>query len=372
MGDEYKDRVKRELELYEGMESIHELPPSQHYLNETHLRKLLNETFPYGTFEEMVAHYYERLFERLGRPLEMLSVGAGNCDFEIHLLSRCGLQAHITCLELNPAMLDRAAAAAREEGVMRQLRLTRCDVNELMLPRRYDLIIANYALHHFVELERIFAQLKQALHEHSFLLVNDMIGRNGHLFWEPTLDICNRLWMLLPKDKKYNHQLLRWARVRKQFDCSQEGFEGIRAQDILPLLDNEFVFRDFAPFYAIVNRFTDRDFGPNFDPDLPLDRALLDYIWQLDLYCCRNRLLRPTQMLACLQKTHLPEEERRWLFFERPADLYRLEDRALLRHFDEANKSGRRSSYPAGRSRRRRPISRYSRQTGVPLRRGGR
>lgn len=335
MNSDYSDKLQKELDFYDDVESVHCLPESQHYVNETYLRPLLTRHFGYGSFVEMVQQFADRISGWVGsRPLKVLSVGSGNCDFEISLLADHGMNLRVHCLELNQRMLDRAAEAARERGVVRQLRLVHCDVNELELEESYDLVIGNYALHHFVELERIFDRIHAAMEDHAFFLINEMIGRNGHMFWEPSLDLCNRLWALLPRPMKYNHLLQRDPPLREQWDCSAESFEGVRAQDILPLLDQTFHFVDFAPFYALVNRFTDRDFGPNFDPDQPFDRALLDLVWQIDDLVCSRRLLKPTQMQAAVARKEQTAHPQRWMYFETPAGLYQLDDTRVYEVFD--------------------------------------
>ncbi len=332
---DYSDKLKKELDFYEDVESVHVLPESQHYVNENYLRPRLVEHFGYGSYLEMVRHFVERISGWLGgRTLKVLSLGSGNCDFEISLLSDHGLNLKLHCLELNPRMLERAAEAAREKGVTRRVRLVHCDINELELDETYDLVLGNYSLHHFVELERIFDRIHGAMEPHAFFLVDEMIGRNGHLFWEPTLDLCNRLWSLLPRHLKHDHLLQRDLPLREQWDCSAESFEGVRAQDILPLLDRTFCFVDFAPFYALVNRFTDRDFGPNFDPADPLHRAYLDLVWQLDDMVCRLHLLKPTQMIAALVRREQTSHPRRWMYFETPAELYSLDDSRFYEVFD--------------------------------------
>jgi hypothetical protein len=59
------------------------------------------------------------------------------------------------------------------------------------------------------------------------------------------------IWETLPDSKKYNHQLKRLEREFVNWDCAKEGFEGVRAQDILPLLVERF---DFEKFMAFGNR----------------------------------------------------------------------------------------------------------------------
>lgn len=347
MDPEYSEKVRKELSFYEDVESVHSLPESQHYVNESYLRPLLTRHFGYGGFVEMVQQFVTRIQGWVGdRTLKVLSVGSGNCDFEIGLIADHGMNLKVHCLELNQKMLERAAESAHEKGVSRRLRLVHCDINELELNETYDLVIGNYALHHFVELERIFERIHEAMEGHSIFLINEMIGRNGHMFWEPTMDLVNRLWSLLPRAQKHDHLLQRDLPLREQWDCSTESFEGVRAQDILPLLDRYFHFVDFAPFYAILNRFTDRDFGPNFDPANPLDRALLDFVWQLDDMICSRHLLKPTQMQAAVARKDQTGHPRRWIYFEHPAELYGLDDSRFYEVFDAFDLSPARNSAP--------------------------
>ncbi len=65
-------------------------------------------------------------------------------------------------------------------------------------------------------------------------VTNDMIGRNGHQRWPEALEIVNQYWHELPEAYRYNKLLSRYEPEYMNWDCSTEGFEGIRAQDILP------------------------------------------------------------------------------------------------------------------------------------------
>jgi hypothetical protein len=49
-------------------------------------------------------------------------------------------------------------------------------------------------------------------------------------------------------------------------------FEGIRSQDILPLLLEYFHFEVFIPYGNVIDPFIDRTFGPNFDSSREWDR----------------------------------------------------------------------------------------------------
>ena len=63
--------------------------------------------------------------------------------------------------------------------------------------------------------------------------------------WPEALELIQGIWKFIPDHYKTNHQLKRVEQQYQNWDCSKKGFEGIRAQDILPLLVKKFSFRSF-------------------------------------------------------------------------------------------------------------------------------
>ena len=84
-------------------------------------------------------------------------------------------------------------------------------------------------------------------------------------------------------------------------DCAEERFEGIRAQDILPLLNKVFHFELFIPFANVVTVFIDRPFGHNFDAKGEWDRDFIDRLHARDDAAILKGEIKPTQMLAVLR-----------------------------------------------------------------------
>ncbi len=321
----YEDVLSDEVKKFKDYEA--EESAFAHYVYDTYLARLLRSAFPYDSFAAMLEHYARAAAERRGAPVRVVSLGSGNCDVELALACVEGLDCRFTCYDINPHMAERARERAAERGVEERFDFRQADLNKIQLEGPYDLVIANHSLHHFVELEHIFDQVHDAMEPESVFLVNDMIGRNGHMFYGTTLELTNRLWSLLPKELKQNRATLMHTPSRYQFDQSVANFEGIRAADIVPCLEERFRFRDFAPFFPLVNRFFDRDFGPNFALDDPLHRAFIDLIIALDERASREHLLRPTQMLACLTRSNAPASEPRWLFYRTPGELCAVEEK---------------------------------------------
>jgi hypothetical protein len=131
-------------------------------------------------------------------------------------------------------------------------------------------------------------------------VTSDMIGRNGHMRWPEALAIVQEFWRELPKEQTYNHLLQRHETLYENWDCSSEGFEGIRAQDILPLLIAYFEFDVFLPFANVVDPFIDRTFGPNFNAANPADRAFIDRVHARDHAEIASGAIKPTHILAAM------------------------------------------------------------------------
>lgn len=110
------------------------------------------------------------------------------------------------------------------------------------------------------------------------------------------MQIIQEYWRELPKPYRFNLQLRRRERSFEDWDCSWESFEGIRAQDILPLLIERFDFEFFFAFGNLIDPFIDRGFGPHFDPARDWDRDFIDRVQRRDEAEMRSGAITPTHM----------------------------------------------------------------------------
>jgi hypothetical protein len=85
------------------------------------------------------------------------------------------------------------------------------------------------------------------------------------------------------------------------WDCSSEAFEGIRAQDILPLLIDNFHFEFFVTFGNVIDPFIDRTFGPNFSITDEWDLAFIDRVHARDEAEMARGAIKPTHILAAMR-----------------------------------------------------------------------
>ncbi len=309
----YRAKLAQEHARYKDMADVNALPPIFHYWSHTYLRPMVEE-FDVRHPDEWFANHLHESAVRTGtdRP-RFISIGAGNCDTEVRvakLLRQKGLDGFvIECLDLNTHMLARGRELAKAEGVQSNVGFVEGDFNRWRADGRYDGVMASQSLHHVMALEDLFDEVRRALHPTGMFVISDIIGRNGHMRWPEALDDVQRFWQEMPTEYRYNRLLSRHEETYENWDCSDEGFEGIRAQDILPTLLERFEFYKFIGFANVIDPFIDRAFGHNFNADAEWDRAFIDRIHQLDEAGFADGRLKPTHMFAALTLSEPPQRQ---------------------------------------------------------------
>lgn len=311
--DAYLAKIRQEQANYRDVLDVNALPPIFHYWSHTYLRPIF-EAFGIGHPDNWFAQHLVASAQRTGsRQPVFVSIGAGNCDTEVRvakLIKAGGLdQFVIECIDINDAMLRRGREFAAQEGVEEHLRFVEADFNDWKAGSVYDAVMANQSLHHVLNLEGLFDEVKRSLHPQGFFVVSDIIGRNGHQRWPEALEVLHRFWTEMPEAYRYNHLLKRHEELYENWDCSGEGFEGIRAQDILPLLLERFQFHKSIAFGNVIDPFIDRAFGHNFDADAEWDRNFIDRIHAHDEASFQDGTLKPTHLFAVLTIGEPPSRE---------------------------------------------------------------
>ena len=302
----YKQKIKQELAIYEKQVNVHDLPEIYHYWSNKYLAPMFLEAKFTSIPEFFSNHLLEAKNRTRSKFSNFLSVGSGNCDLEVSVaknLVDAGFKDFILeCLEINSAMLKRGKEIAKENGVLDNMKFIEVDFNTWVSDKRYDGVMANQSLHHVTNLEHLFDQVNSGLDDNGSFVISDMIGRNGHQRWPESLEIVNKYWNELPESYKFNVLLNRVEKIYDNWDCSKEGFEGVRAEDILPLLLQRFQCEMFVGFGSAIDIFVDRCFGHNFSQESEWDRGFIDRVHAEDEYGLKNGYLTPTHMVAVFVK----------------------------------------------------------------------
>jgi SAM-dependent methyltransferase len=299
----YAARVRREQAYYAERTHVHDLPPIFHYWSNRYLRPKL-EAFGFSHPDAFFARYVAQALRSARTRGLVASIGAGNCDTEIRLAQALLAEGfddfEIECIDLNPRMLERGAADAKAAGVLRLMRFTQADFNRWTATRRYNAIVANQSLHHVLALEHLLDAIRDALAPAGLFVTSDMIGRNGHQRWPEARAIVDEFWAELPAAYRRNLQLGRHEETFLDWDCAGDGFEGIRAQDVLPLSIERFAFDLFIAFGNVIDPFIDRSFGHHFDPANAWDRGFIDRVHARDEREIDAGNITPTHMMAVM------------------------------------------------------------------------
>ncbi|MCT7964991.1 tetratricopeptide repeat protein [Laspinema sp. D1] len=316
----YEKQLKQEIYRYNNVENIHDLPRAFHYISNKYLTQIVANITGFYNFKDFFASEIKKYATQTESTLRIASIGSGNCNEELDLCQRVELGSKVVfdCYEINPTLLKMGKEKAYSLGI--EMNFFQQDFNKIAFYKQYDGFFANHSLHHVVELEKLFQAIQGSGKPGYFFLVNDMIGRNGHMSWPNAQSFLESFWSSLPKRLKWNAFFNKFDGKIPNFDCSQEGFEGIRAQDILRLLNEYFKFEYFVPFFSVINRIIDRTYGHNFkvdEYDPCNDIPLLEYLWYMDEHFLSAKYLPPTQIIAKVVDPRLEGVNLKSRFYER-------------------------------------------------------
>ena len=254
-----------------------------------------------STGADLLGHVLQRLRRAPG--VRMLSLGSGPGGIEIEL-SRQAPDSSITCVDFNPNLVDLGRQRALQEGLRMDFQTG--DLNRIDLDRSaFDIVFCHAALHHVLELERLAAQIHEALRPGGELITVDVSTQSGYLMWPETRAVVRDLFRTLPPRFRVNHTGYAEPRIDSEIweaDTSAGSMECIRSGDIIPILQGTFETRHFVPYFSISRRFLDTMYGPNYVLQAKLDNAILNWLWELDVHYLASRQLRPETFFGVFAK----------------------------------------------------------------------
>ena len=302
-GDHYDELVARQVDQYKETEFMHDLPGIFNYWSSKYISpNFFSLTGSTNSTDFYVSYFQQALKDTNSKFL--LSIGSGDCSIEIDivkkLLSKGERDFFFICLELSPLFVEKARIQIDKEGLGDIIAVSKTDLNNWEPKTSFAGVMAHHSLHHILNLEHVFGLIKKHLAPNGKFVTSDIIGRNGHMRWPEALSIVRQIWEHLPRKYKYSNQSNRYYDYFENWDCSVEGFEGIRAQDILPLLIKSFSFEVFFGFGNLIDTFIDRNFGPNFNPENKDDIQFIDTLHALDEKLISEGILKPTGIIAAM------------------------------------------------------------------------
>jgi SAM-dependent methyltransferase len=172
------------------------------------------------------------------RPVRILSLCSGAAGIERWIIANAGRPVEITLFDLNEKLMQKAAESlpsiAQVSGILG-------DVNAISVEQfgnmTFDVVVFVSGLHHVVEIERVLQTSAELLLPNGeFWIIGEAIGRNGNQLWPEALEAANRIFSLLPERFRRNAFTGKIDSTVPETDFSANSFEGIRSEEIEPLL----------------------------------------------------------------------------------------------------------------------------------------
>lgn len=235
-----------------------------------------------------IAGYLERRYTTSDRRLRILSLGSGYCGHELAMAQSLKCAYEITCTDINETLFTEARNRTKASGL--SIRFEVEDLNFIRIaPGGYDMIFAHAVLHHVINLEMLFDQIIQGLNDGGILHLVEVIGQNRRLLWEDNERFANLMLDVLP------HELTEGARIQASYE--QEGMEGVRQEDIVPILRERFeTLYEYTHGAFMRYVCTDERFSRHLNPEHKLGKRYLDLLIDIDRSAVRNGILRPLEI----------------------------------------------------------------------------
>jgi SAM-dependent methyltransferase len=319
LGKTHEQRIQEQIRQYANTESMHgQLADIFRYWSQTFFKQRFKDVCRADNHLEFYAHPLAERVRRTGLR-DVISFGSGDAQVEVGVatvLKREGVDDfRFHCVELSPKQIERAEGFVAKAGLSQNFVFVEADFNTWEPGGQvFAGAMCHHALHHVQDLEHLAGAIHEALHPDGAFASIDVIGRNGHMRWPEALEVIERIWNFLPDSKKYHHILKSVDLKYRNRDCSNQGFEGIRSQDILPVLMQNFGFESFLGFGNLIDVFTSRGFGANFDAEDEHDRAFIEFIEFLNELLIDLGHIKPTRMCAVMVKGEVgsPRTYKNW------------------------------------------------------------
>lgn len=179
---------------------------------------------------------------RLGRPAQRsLDLGCGS-GLKSVAVFQAGSTREADGIDVSGDRIAEGERTRASIGMPGQFRVD--DVNACRLGRgAYDLIFSSHSFHHFLELEHIMAEVRDALAPDGLFVLEEFVGPTQFQWTDQQIDVVKSLMALLPEE----YRMLRWNAVKPYEGrptvadvVAASPFESIRSAEIVPLFRKHF------------------------------------------------------------------------------------------------------------------------------------
>jgi SAM-dependent methyltransferase len=208
-----------------------------------------------------------------------LSLGCADGALERHAIT-LNICSKFDAYDISGESIKIAKKEAKKAGLDTYINYQVADVNKIVLSKNtYDIAFGSMAVHHFLNLEHIFDELRKSLKPNGLFILNEFVGPSQFQWTEKQINIANELLEILPK--KYKVDLTsgdlkeRIYRPSIEFMNDYDPSEAIRSSDIVPLIAKYFDIEERIDYGGTILHILLQNIVGNFDPSKEEDIAIL-------------------------------------------------------------------------------------------------
>lgn len=173
-----------------------------------------------------------------------LSLGCGGGNLERALI-QLKAATRIDAYDASPESIRIATELAAKEGLGERLTYRVADINRLELERgAYDFVVAKMSLHHFDDLDHVYAEIRRALKPGGVFMFNEFVGPTRYQWTDLQLELVNRILQTLPKEFRRSalsgEILADISRPTVEEMIKMDPTEAVDSAQIIPLLTRHF------------------------------------------------------------------------------------------------------------------------------------
>jgi SAM-dependent methyltransferase len=306
--DDYNRLVSEEIEHYSEIVLTDQLTEGG-----IHAHKSWDYYFQYLYSKHFGISFYDAVWAALkGRnSARVLSLGCGYGGHDLAIARKAEGLGELIAVDLNPRIYDAASRRAAEEGL--PIRFRSLDLNRVEIePGSFDVIYAVASIHHILNLEHLLTQVHAGLKDGGRLIVVDIIGKTQVEFWRENVEFAAKVvkrlagrYELAPGRSPFRRWFFDPFSVISPYiePEIQTGMEGIRQEEIAPLLDRWFLPEKVFYYDAYMRLLcTNATLGPRLDPANGENRKVLESLIDEEMDAIATGKLRPTEVFGIYTK----------------------------------------------------------------------
>ena len=226
------------------------------------------------------AEWFRRKY--LPQPADLaLSLGCGFGEFDRAVI-KSGIARKLHANDISAGAIERARAAAKNEGLSENIEYSVVDLNEARFPpNTYNAVLAASSVHHVFQLEELFKQICGTLKPGGYFFLDEYIGPSRFQTSTFATDVINRLLSILPERYRQNLLLKDGSVVKGYASTPVEHFEkhdpseAVRSAEIVSTLRMYFDIVDFLPYGGGILHMLLSGITGNFDEKNETDTSIL-------------------------------------------------------------------------------------------------